>query len=113
MITFVVGFAFSLVQIAYSTRKDMKNPCLAESDKDEIIEGNSNMSTIILTGLLMTLVTGGGALLLSIVLGLKYNPLIASLVSIGFVVVVTAISLIFSLIYLFKGIDEEYYISII
>lgn len=110
-ITFIVGFAFSLVQIAYSTRKDMKHPCLPSNAQDEIVEGNSSMSTIIITGLITTIVTGGGALLLSVVVGIKYNEFIASCVSIGFVFVVTIISLIFSFIYLFKGVDEEYYLN--
>ena len=109
LITFVVGFLFSLVQIAYATRKDMRNPSV--SHEDEITESNSNMSTLILTGLLTTIFAGGGSVLLSIVLGMKYNETIASIVSLGFVFLITIIAFILSFVYLFKGLKEEYYIS--
>lgn len=109
-ITFAIGFAFSLVQIAYATRKDMKNPCVPNG-QEEITEANSNMSTLILTGLITTLISGGGSVVLSVILGMKYNETIASFVSIGFVLLITIFALIGSFIYLFKGIDEEYYIS--
>lgn len=111
LITFIIGFLFSLVQIAYATRKDMKKPNFPNNNQQEILEGNSNMSTLILGGLALTVISGGGSVLLSVVLGMKYNQLIASVASIGFVFVVTVISLIVSFIYLHKGIDKEYYIK--
>lgn len=110
LVTFIVGFLFSLVQIAYATRKDMKNPSFP-SNQEDITEGNSNMSTLILTGLLTTIVAGGGSVLLSIIISLKYNEILASYISIGFVLIITLISLTISFIYLFKGINEEYYVS--
>jgi len=111
IITFVVGFLFSLVQIAYATRKDMKKPCFPSNNQEEITEGNSNMSTIIFTGLVTTIIAGGGAVLLSVIIGMKYNEIMASYISIGFVLVITIISFILSFIYLFRGVKEEYYAS--
>ena len=111
LLTFAVGFAFSLVQIAYATRKDMKNPSLPRNDREEITEGNSNLSTLVLAGMVTTIVAGGGSLLMSIVLGMKYNERFAAFVSAGFVGSVALIALVLSMIYLFKGIKEEYYIS--
>ena len=111
LLTFAVGFAFSLVQIAYATRKDMKNPSLPRNDREEITEGNSNLSTLVLAGMVTTIVAGGGSLLMSIVLGMKYNERFAAFVSAGFVGSVALIALVLSMIYLFKGIKEEYYVS--
>ena len=110
-ITFVIGFMFSLVQIIYATRKDMKHPTFPTNNQEEITEGNSNMSTLILVGLITTLVTGGGALISSIVLSMQYNSQIAALVSIGFVMFVATTSLIASIIYMFRGLKKRYYIQ--
>ncbi len=110
-ITFVIGVVFSLVQIMYATRKDMKHPSFPTNNQEEITEGNSNMSTLILVGLFTALFTGGGALLLSIVLGMNYNETLASWVSIGFVFVIALIALIASSVYLFRGIKKRYYIQ--
>lgn len=110
-ITFIIGFMFSLVQIIYATRKDMKHPTFPTNNQEEITEGNSNMSTLILVGLITTLITGGGALILSIVLSMQYNSQIAALVSIGFVMFVATSSLIASIIYMFRGLKKRYYIQ--
>jgi ABC-2 type transport system permease protein len=110
-ITFVIGFMFSLVQIIYATRKDMKHPTFPTNNQEEITEGNSNMSTLILVGLITTLVTGGGALISSIVLSMQYNSQIAAIVSIGFVMFVATTALIASTIYMFRGLKKRYYIQ--
>ena len=112
LITFVIGFMFSLVQIAYATRKDMKNPSFPKNDQEEVTEGNSNMSTLILTGLMTTIIAGGGSVLLSIVIGMKYNERVASYISIGFVFLITLIAFIAATVYLFKGLKKDYYVSI-
>lgn len=111
VITFVIGVMFSFVQIAYATRKDMKNPSFPNNDKEEVIEGNANMSTIVLTSLILTALIGGGSILLSIILSMKYNQMIASIVSIGFIFLVAIITFLLSFIYLYKGLKNEYYIE--
>ena len=111
VIVFIVGFLFSLVQIAYATRKDMKKPCFPSNEQDEITEGNSNMSTIILSGLLAAVIASGGAMVLSVILGIQYGELKASLISIVFVFVITIIALLISSRYLFNKIEDEYYMS--
>ena len=108
LITFVIGFIFSLVQIAYATRKDMKNPYFPNNDKEEVVEGNANMSTLIFASLIVTILIGGGAVLLSIILSMKYDEKIASIISISFMFVITLIALLLSGSYLYKGIDDEY-----
>lgn len=110
-ITFLIGFMFSIVQIAYATRKDMKNPSFPNNEKEEVLEGNTNMSTLVFTNLILTVLIGGGSVLLSIILSMKYNEKIASLASIGFMLFVTLIALLSSLIYLYNGIDKEYYVE--
>lgn len=109
IITFVIGFLFSLVQIAYGTRKDMKNPCFPNNTQEEVIEGNSNMSALIVGGLITTIIAGGGSVLLSVIIGMKYNEKLAALLSIGFVFLITIVTLIIACIYLFKGLEKEYY----
>lgn len=111
LITFIVGFIFSLVQIAYATRKDMKNPCFPNNDKEEVIEGNTNMSTLVFVSLIGSVLVGGGSVLLSIILSMKYNESIASLASIGIMLGVTIIACVGAFIYLYKGIDKEYYLE--
>jgi hypothetical protein len=110
-ITFIIGFMFSLVQIIYATRKDMKYPTFPTNNQEEITEGNSNMSTLILVGLITTLITGGGSLLLSIVLGMQYDTQLAAIISIGFVLFVATTALIASIIYMFRGLKKRYYIQ--
>ena len=111
LVTFIVGIVFSLAQIAYATRKDMKNPCFPRNDKEEIIEGNSNMSTLVLVGLLTTIVAGGGSVLLSVILGMKYGESMAMYISLAFVFVISITVLLLALAYLFKGLKKEYYIQ--
>ena len=111
LVTFIVGIIFSLAQIAYATRKDMKNPCFPRNDKEEIIEGNSNMSTLVLVGLLTTIVAGGGSVLLSVILGMKYSESMAMYISLAFVFVIAITVLLLALAYLFKGLKKEYYIQ--
>lgn len=111
IIVFIIGFLFSLVQISYATRKDMKKPNFPDNERDEVTEGSNTMSTIILSGLLVSVIASGGSMVLSVILGMKYNETIAACVSIGFVTVITIISLLISWKYLFSKIDEEYYDS--
>lgn len=111
IITFVVGLIFSFVQITIATRKDMKKPSFPNNDKEEVIEGNSNMSTLVLTSLIVTIITGGGAVLLSIILSMKYSEKLASLVSIGFIFLIAILALTFALLYLYRGLKKEYYIE--
>ncbi len=111
VIVFVLGFLFSLVQISYATRKDMKKPCFPSNEQDEITEGNSNMSTIILGGLFAAVVAAGGAMVLSVIIGLKYSELKAAYISIGFVFIITIISLLLSYYYLHRKIEDEYYMT--
>lgn len=108
VITFIIGFLFSLVQIGYGTRKDMKNPCFF-NNQEEIVEGNNNMSTLILFGLLSTMIAGGGSVLVSVVIGMRYNEKLAALFSIGFVFVITIVALVIVGIYLFRKLEKEYY----
>ena len=108
VITFIIGFMFSLIQIAYATRKDMKHPSFPNNDKEEVVEGNLNMSTLIIVGLISTVLISGGALLMSIVLSLKYDEKVAAIASIGFMFLITISILVWAIIYLYKDIDKEY-----
>ncbi len=111
LITILVGFVFSLSQIAYATRKDMKNPCFPNNEKEEIIDSNSNMATLVLVGLFTTLIACGGAVLISVVMGMKYGEKNATITSLLFVSIISILVLIICLTYLFKNLKKEYYVN--
>jgi hypothetical protein len=89
----------------------MKNPCFPRNDKEEIVEGNSNMSTLVLVGLLTTIIAGGGSVLLSIILGMEYGESKAMYISLSFAFAIALCVGILSFLYLFKGLKKEYYIK--
>lgn len=109
--TILIGFIFSLSQIAYATRKDMKNPCFPNNEKEEIIDSNSNMATLVMVGLLTTLVASGGAVLISVVMGMKYGEKVATIISLLFVSIISILVLVISLFYLLKNLKNEYYVK--
>lgn len=101
----------SFAEIAFSTRKDLNKPHLPESDKDEVEEGNSTVSSLIFLGLITSIITGGGAVAISIVLSLLGTSIQVVLASAGLVVGISVIVFVFSLIYIIKGLNEQYYSS--
>ena len=106
---FANGLLFSFAGIAYATKKDMVTPCFPSTENDEVTDSNSNLSTLILIGLIVSAISGVGSILISVVLGLKYSTRIAMLVSMLFESVLTVAVFVFAVIYLFKGLRKVYY----
>lgn len=106
---FANGLLFSFAGIAYATKKDMVTPCFPSTENDEVTDSNSNLSTLILIGLIVSAISGVGSILISVVLGLKYSTRIAMLVSMLFESVLTIAVFVFAVIYLFKGLKKVYY----
>lgn len=104
-----VAMMLSIAEIAYATRKDLNSPTFPSSDHDEITESSGKTSTVSLIGLFVSILAGGGALLLSALLGIISTVQNAILASMGFVTVITSIVFALSLIYLFKGLKTKYY----
>lgn len=106
---FVVGVALCFAEIAYATKKDMKHPAFPTSANDELQEGNSNMSLVTLLGLVFSIISGAGAVILAAVLSIVSNQVVATLCSMGFVALVVVAFLVSSVAYLRKGLNELYY----
>lgn len=106
---FLNGLLFSLAGIAYATKKDMKSPCFPTSDNDEVVDSNSNLSTLILIGLLLSAISGIGSIIISIVVGFKSTAGWAAFASMGFTSLISIGVFVFSVIYLFKGLKKAYY----
>lgn len=106
---FLNGLLFSLAGVAYATKKDMKSPCFPTSDNDEVVDSNSNLSTLILIGLLLSAISGIGSIVISIIVGFKSTAGWAAFASMGFTSLISVIVFTFSVIYLFKGLKKSYY----
>ncbi len=106
---FIIGFALSFAEIAFSTKRDLSNPAFPQSATQEITEGNSNSSMTTLLGLVVSVIVGGGEVALSAVLSIVMeNTLLATLIPIAFVTLVVAILFVVSIVYLRKGLDKMY-----
>lgn len=106
---FINGILFSLAGVAYATKKDMKSPCFPTSDNDEVVDSNSNLSTLILIGLLLSAISGIGSIIISIVVGFLTTAGWAAFASMGFTSLISVVVFTFSVIYLFKGLKKAYY----
>jgi hypothetical protein len=103
----VMSMLLSFAEIAYATRKDLNSPNFLTSDKDEVTEGNSNVSTVVLSGLFVSILAGGGSLALSTVLGLVSSITTALWASIGLVTGLIILAFALSLIFLLKGLEKN------
>lgn len=104
-----IGLALSLVEIAFSTKNDLKNPTFPQSATQEITEGNSNSSLTTLLGLIISIVVGGVQVALSAILSIVMeNTLLATLIPIAFVTLVVGILFVVSFVQLHKGLDKMY-----
>lgn len=105
---FVMAMLLSLAEIAFATRKDLNSPNFASGFKDEVSESNSNISTVVLIGLFVSLLAGGGALALTTVLSLLYSAKYALIASIGIVAVIVVAAFVLSFVYLFRKLNKKY-----
>lgn len=106
---FINGLLFSFAGVAYATKKDMKSPCFPSNENDEVTDSNSNLSTMILLGLVVSALSGVGSIIISVVVGLKASAGWAMFASMGFESLLTVAIFVFSMIYLFKGMKKVYY----
>ncbi len=106
---FCIGIMLSFAEIAYSTKKDLKNPAFPSGEIQEITESNANTSAITLVGLLLSIVAGGGAVGITAILSIVSTQLVATLVSVAFVFLIVAGLFVASILYLRKDIEKVYY----
>ena len=106
---FVVGGILSMAEVMFVTRKDMNAPSLAK--KNETVELNGSTSTLILVGLLVSLVAGGGAVAVNAVLSFITSSALATLASVGLITLFAAIYAVVAVIYFLKGLKNKYYMG--
>lgn len=105
---FFVGVIVSLAEIAAATRKDLSSPVFPTQDNDEVTDSNSNVSLIMLLGLLFAFLAGAGSVLISTLMSIYQIGFPSFVLSTAFILVVAAAACILSFVYLFRGLDEKY-----
>ena len=103
---FAVGIILGLAQICFATRKDLNHPYFPTEEDNTVKESNGNVSTIIILGMIISLVVGGVPLVYSVLDSLKGDGIayFTYLFAGGLSVVV----LIASLLYTFIGIKSKF-----
>lgn len=103
---FAVGIILGLAQICFATRKDLNHPYFPTEEDNTVKESNGNVSTIIILGMIISLVVGGVPLVYSVLDSLKGDGManFTYLFAGGLSVVV----LIASLLYTFIGIKAKF-----
>ncbi|MBR3685684.1 MAG: hypothetical protein IKL86_05380 [Clostridia bacterium] len=103
---FAVGIILGLAQICFATRKDLNHPYFPTEEDNTVKESNGNVSTIIILGMIISLVVGGVPLVYSVLDSLKGDGManFTYLFAGGLSVVV----LIASLLYTFIGIKSKF-----
>ena len=104
---FMVGVLLGLAQICFATRKDLNNPFFPTEEDNTVKEGNGNVSTIIVVGMLISLVIGGVPLAISVLSHLKEGFQLPNFTYL-FVSLVSVLSLVGSLLYTFIGIGSRF-----
>ena len=104
---FIIGTILGLAQICFATRKDLNNPYFPTEEDKTVKEGNGNVSTIIVVGMLASLIIGGVPLGISVLSNLKEGFQIPNFTYI-FVSVAAVLSLVASLLYTFIGIRGRF-----
>ncbi|MBO5776481.1 MAG: hypothetical protein J6R35_03815, partial [Clostridia bacterium] len=104
---FIIGTILGLAQICFATRKDLNNPYFPTEEDNTVKEGNGNVSTIIVVGMLASLIIGGVPLGISVLSNLKEGFQIPNFTYI-FVSVAAVLSLVASLLYTFIGIRGRF-----
>lgn len=101
------GILLSLAEVAYATRKDMNAPNFPQGK--ELAETGGNMSSLILVGLLVSVVAGGGAVALNAVLSFVTEAKYATLASVGLITLLVVLAATLAFVYFVKGMKKLYY----
>lgn len=104
---FGVGSLLGLAQICFATRKDLNNPFFPTEEDNTVKEGNGNVSTIIVIGMLISIIIGGVPLAMN-VLGALKDTLVIENFTYMFAGALSVICLVFSLLYTFIGMKKKF-----
>ena len=105
---FFIGLIVSSAEIAAATRKDLNSPVFPTQDKDEVTDSNSNVSAIMLLGLLFAFLAGAGSVVIGTYVNLAQMQTSPFLLSTLFILAVTGIACAWSFFYLFHGLQSGY-----
>lgn len=110
LLVFVSSSLLSLGEVALATRKDLNKP-MFESENGEITQSTSTTSAVAFLGIVLSFLCGAGALVISLILSLKYNMDYTkiSLITAGFVLAVVCIFAAISWLYLRRGLEKQFY----
>lgn len=104
---FVVGGILSMAEVMFVTRKDMNAPVFTKNN--ETVELGGSASTLILVGLLVSVVAGGGAVALNAVLSFITSSALATLASVGLITLFAAAYAVVAVVYFLKGLKNKYH----
>ncbi len=103
---FAIGIVLGLAQICFATRKDLNHPYFPTEEDNTVKESNGNVSTIIILGMIISLVVGGVPLVFSVLDALKGNG-IANFTYM-FAGGLSIFTLVVSLLYTFIGMRAKF-----
>lgn len=103
---FVIGTLLGIGQVCFATRKDLNKPRFFADEDNEVKESNSTVSTIILFGILNSLILGGAPLYYQVFKGIqgKSTMLFTYLFSSIYTLVVVGMAVA----YLFVGLRKRF-----
>ena len=104
---FFVGIVMGLAQICFATRKDLNKPFFPTEEDNTVKESNGNVSTIIVLGMITSLIIGGVPLVITVLGTLKNEAGIEGFTYL-FASVVALVILIASLLYTFIGMRKKF-----
>lgn len=104
---FVVGTAFSFVQICVATRYDFNHAKFSTEDDGEIKESSNVVSTLIVLGLITSVLVGGIVVLIKVYAKLKNvpNPYLTYIIAGA----AAAIAAVLAGLYFIIGLEKKYY----
>ena len=104
---FFIGVVMGAAQICFATRKDLNKPYFPTEEDNTVKEGNGNVSTIIVLGMIISLIIGGVPLMFTIIGSLKRVESIEGFTYL-FAGVVTLVTLVVSILYTFIGLKKKF-----
>ena len=104
---FFIGVVMGASQICFATRKDLNKPYFPTEEDNTVKEGNGNVSTIIVLGMIISLIIGGVPLMFTIIGSLKRVESIEGFTYL-FAGVVALVTLVVSLLYTFIGLKKKF-----
>lgn len=103
---FIIGVILGLAQICFATRKDLNKPYFPTEEDNTVKESNGNVSTIIVLGMIISLVIGGVPLVYGVLNSLKGGGI--EHFTYIFAGALACVTLVISLLYTFIGMKAKF-----